>query len=63
MFDRFKLVAEQKAGGVGGDEIIALVTSGAGQATPRSLEARRGAGGVRHHGPPTATVKMTGPDR
>ena len=64
MFDRFKLVAEQKTGGVGDDEIIALVTSGAGQgddtAVTWKLDEVQVVCGTM--GLPTATVKMTGPD-
>ena len=64
MFDRFKLVAEQKTGGVGDDEIIALVTSGAGQGDDTAItwkldEVQVVCGTM---GLPTATVKMTGPD-
>ena len=64
MFDRFKLVAEQKTGGVGDDEIIALVTSGADQgddtAVTWKLDEVQVVCGTM--GLPTATVKMTGPD-
>ena len=64
MFARFKLVAEQKTGGVDDDEIIALVTSQEGAAETNvvawKLEDVQVVCGTM--GLPTATVKMTGPD-
>jgi len=65
MFDRFKLVAEQKTGGVDDEEIIALVTcGGSGNAEDTSvswkLEDVQVVCGTM--GLPTATVKMTGAD-
>ena len=63
MFTRFKLVAEQKTGGVDDDEIIALVTSQEGAAEETvawRLEDVQVVCGTM--GLPTATVKMTGPD-
>ena len=65
MFDRFKLVAEQKTGGVDDEEIIALVTCGGSGNTEDTsvswkLEDVQVVCGTM--GLPTATVKMTGPD-
>ena len=65
MFDRFKLVAEQKTGGVDDEEIIALVTcGGSGNTEDTSVSWKLEDGQVvcGTMGLPTATVKMTGPD-
>ena len=67
MFNRFKLVAEQKTGGVDDDEIIALVTCEGSQfagdvdkSASWKLEDVQVVCGTM--GLPTATVKMCGPD-
>ena len=63
VFNRFKLVAEQKTGGVDDEEIIALVTSEANYeegTVSWKLEDVQVVCGTM--GLPTATVKMTGPD-
>ena len=63
MFTRFKLVAEQKTGGVDDDEIVALATSVAGageEIVSWRLDDVQVVCGTM--GMPTATVKMTGPD-
>ncbi len=63
MFTRFKLVAEQKTGGVDDDEIIALATSQPGsseEVVSWKLDDVQVVCGTM--GLPTATVKMTGPD-
>jgi hypothetical protein len=63
MFNRFKLVAEQKTGGVDDEEIIALVTCGVGAdesaVSWKLLDVQVVCGTM---GLPTATVKMVGPD-
>ena len=64
MFKRFKLIAEQKTGGVDDDEIVALATVSQGvdeaAAASWTLEDVQVVCGTM--GLPTATVKMTGPD-
>ena len=67
VFNRFKLVAEQKTGGVDDDEIIALVTCEGSQfagdvdkSASWKLEDVQVVCGTM--GLPTATVKMCGPD-
>ena len=64
VFNRFKLVAEQKTGGVDDEEIIALVTCGTnagdeGKVSWKLLDVQVVCGTM---GLPTATVKMVGPD-
>ena len=52
MFKRFKLIAEQKTGGVDDDEIVALATVSQGVGGGRRvLDARGRAGCLRHDGP------------
>eukprot|EP00227_Mantoniella_beaufortii_P012297 CAMPEP_0197594832 /NCGR_PEP_ID=MMETSP1326-20131121/21516_1 /TAXON_ID=1155430 /ORGANISM="Genus nov. species nov., Strain RCC2288" /LENGTH=653 /DNA_ID=CAMNT_0043161085 /DNA_START=60 /DNA_END=2021 /DNA_ORIENTATION=- len=64
VFNRFKLVAEQKTGGMVDDEIIALVNSEAagGDSSEVSWKLEEVQVVCGTMGLPTATVKMTGPD-